>query len=142
MPRLSRWFVKAGLIYFVAALLLAAADALWAWLSPQRYDARVLYPVVLHFFMVGWIAQLIFGVAHWMFPRRSREAPRGNERVAVAVFATLNAGLLLRGIAEPAFTIAPSPLWRGTLLLSGLLQLSAAILFLLLLWPRVRGSRK
>ncbi len=139
MPKLSRWFVKGGLLYFVAALLLAVGDAIWAW-GGAHYDPRVLYPVFLHFFMVGWVAQLIFGVAHWMFPRRSKEAPRGDERVAWGVFVALNAGLLMRGIAEPAFTLSPAPIWSGMLFLSGVFQLAAAILFTGLLWPRIRGK--
>jgi hypothetical protein len=34
-------------------------------------------PVYLHLFMIGWVTQMIFGVAYWMFPRVSKENPRG-----------------------------------------------------------------
>jgi len=125
MPTLTRWFVRAGLLYLVAALvvglLLAAA--------PAAVPAG-LRPAHLHLFIVGWITQLIFGVAHWMFPRASRERPRGNESLGWAAFVLLNAGLLLRAAAEPLA-------WTGwPLVVSGVLQLLAALCWVALVWPR------
>jgi hypothetical protein len=40
--------------------------------------------VYVHLFVVGFVAQMIFGVAFWMFPRYSRDEPRGSERLALA----------------------------------------------------------
>jgi hypothetical protein len=58
MPPLTRWFIKAGLVYFVAALLVGmvlAAQAVW---NLPRI-ATTLGPVYFHLFMVGWVTQLI-----------------------------------------------------------------------------------
>ena len=72
-----------------------------------------LVPVYFHLLMVGWVTQLIFGVAFWMFPRYSKEKPRGREGLAWAMYASLNAGLLLRGLAEPMHSGAPSAFLGG-----------------------------
>lgn len=127
MPTLTRWFVRAGLLYLLAALatgvLLAAAPAT----APAG-----LRPAQLHLFIVGWITQLIFGVAHWMFPRASREQPRGREALGWAAFVLLNAGLLLRTVAEPM------ALGGWPLVASGVLQLAAAVSWVTHIWPRVK----
>ncbi len=128
MPRLTRWFVRAGLVYLVGALVLWTVVAL----RPGEVPAG-LRPTILHFFMVGWITQLIFGVAFWMFPRASARRVRGDERLGWAALLLLNLGLLLRAIAEPAGV-------TGLLLpLSALLQWAAGAAWVALIWPRVRG---
>jgi hypothetical protein len=40
-----------------------------------------LSPIFFHFFMVGWVTQMIFGVAFWMFPIINRDQPRGSHKV-------------------------------------------------------------
>ena len=137
MPYLSRWFVKAGMVYFLAALLLG-----WLLVMPgatERWPGLVtLSPVYFHLFMVGWVTQLIFGVAFWMFPRYSREKPRGNEGWVVLTFWMLNGGLLLRVVAEPLRGWRPEPVWAWMLAVSAWLQWLAGIVFVLYLWPRVK----
>lgn len=127
MPALTRWFIRAGMLYLLAALIISVGLAL----DPAGVPAG-LRPASLHLFVVGWITQLIFGVAHWMFPRASREHPRGREPLGWAAFWLLNAGLLLRAITEPADTPGP---W---LALSGGAQLAAALCWVGLIWPRVK----
>jgi hypothetical protein len=127
MPRLTRWFIRAGLSYLLVSLILGVALAI----RPADLPSG-LRPATFHLLVVGWLTQLIFGVAHWMFPRASREQPRGTEGLGWAAFALLNAGLLIRLVAEPA---GLTGFW---LPLAGLLQLSAAICWVLLIWPRVK----
>lgn len=83
MPTLTRWYVKTSLVYFVGALLagvLLAARAVW----PLPELAAGLSPVYFHMFLLGWITQLIMGIVLWMFPKYSKERPRGNEGLAMA----------------------------------------------------------
>lgn len=94
-----------------------------------------LRPTYLHLFIVGWISQLIFGVSHWMFPRASKEHPRGTEWLGWVAFWCLNAGLLLRAVAEP---MNPAATEGWTLVTSGLLQLIAGIAYVAHIWPRIR----
>lgn len=77
--------------------------------------------------MAGWVTQMIFGVTYWMFPILSRAKMRGDERPWRATFVLLNAGLLLRVAGK-------------LLVLSALFQWLAALLFLFITWPRVRGK--
>ncbi len=92
------------------------------------------YPTYLHLFTVGWLSNLIFGVAHWMFPRASAERPRGDVRLAWAGWGMLNTGLLLRFGSEGLLGAQ----FPAALLLSALLQLLAVWLWVVHLWPRVR----
>ena len=137
MPRLTRWFLKAGLLYLVAAaalgglMLLQSPLALPAWLL-------VLRPVYLHLFMVGWVTQLIFGIVFWMFPKLTRERPRGSERLGWVVFVMLNAGLLLRAVAEPLTTLRPDVSAGWLLVLAAILQLIACLGFVANTWGRVK----
>jgi hypothetical protein len=134
VPPLTRWLVKAALLYLIAALVLGVAMQLP---MAGRYPVlAVLWPTYLHVLVLGWLTQLIFGVAYWLFPRYSAERPRGSERLGWATFVLLNAGLLLRIVGEP---------WRAlgrggyaVLLVSAVTQLLAVWGFVLNTWPRVK----
>lgn len=135
MPAVTRWFLKAALVYFAIALLLGA---ILSTVSTTAALAHALRSVQLHLLTVGWITQMIFGVAHWMFPRHSRARPRGSERLAWAIFGFLNAGLLLRALAEPLHLLHAAAAWGAALTLAGLLQWLAAVGFAVNAWGRVR----
>jgi hypothetical protein len=89
--------------------------------------------------MVGWVTQLIFGVAYWMFPKASRVAPRGSDGLAWITFAQLNAGLVMRAIAEPELLKGPAAGWGALLAISALLQWGAGMTFIVNIWPQIRG---
>lgn len=137
MPLLTRWFIKASFLYLVAALLIGALVVARAPLDLLA-GLAALAPVYFHLFMVGWVSQLIFGVVYWMFPRYSRERPRGSERLAWAVFVLLNLGLLLRAVAEPLNALRPAPAWGWLVALSAVLQWLAGLAFAANSWPRVK----
>ncbi|MCI0393752.1 MAG: cbb3-type cytochrome c oxidase subunit I [Chloroflexi bacterium] len=139
MPTLTRWYVKSALAYLVAALLVGAMLAARSvWLLPAFLGG--FGPVYFHLFMVGWVTQLIFGIVFWLFPKFSKEQPRGREWLGWAVFGLLNAGLLLRVISEPANAQAPGGVWGWLLLLSAGLQWLAGLGFVANTWPRVHGG--
>jgi hypothetical protein len=134
MPALTRWFIRSGIVCLVAALLLAVlmqspAAARWGWL-------RVVWPTYLHLLVVGWLTQLIFGVAYWLFPRFSAASPRGSERLGWASLILLDLGLVLRLGGEPWAALGgpAAPL----LLAAAVLQLLGGWAFVLNTWPRVR----
>ena len=137
MPTLSRWHIKTGLIFFVFALLLSLGFRL----QPIFHLPEAIHnfrPIYYHALMVGWITQIIIGVSIWMFPRRSRQHPRGNEFLGWATYYTLNIGLLLRIISEPIITSYPSKLLAHMILISGFLQWLAAILYTANIWKRIK----
>jgi hypothetical protein len=137
MPAVTRWFIKAALAYFVAALLLGVVLAAPAVL-PVSPAIGVWGPVYVHLFMVGWVAQLIFGVVYWMFPRYSKEKPRSSEGLAVATFVLLNIGLVFRAIGEPIHSLRPAAPWGWLVALSAVLQWLAGMAFVVNTWARVK----
>lgn len=117
-----------------AFLALLAGLSLGAWAAGSG-RSPFLDPTVLHLLVVGWLTQMVFGVAFWLFPRFAPDRPRGWDWLGWVTFATLNSGLALRVVAEPALTLPG----RGSLLLaSGLLQAGASLGFVVNTWPRIR----
>ncbi len=137
MPPITRLFIKASLLYLVAALLVGLLLALRGLLNLLAIVGG-LTPVYFHLFMVGWVTQIIAGVAYWMFPKWSRQRPRGYDSLALATFWLLNAGLLLRVIAEPAQTVSVWPGWGWLIVAAALLQWLAGMAFVANTWPRVK----
>ncbi len=137
MPTLTRWTIRAALIYLVVGLVTGAlywANAQWSF-WPLLGS---LNPIYIHLLVVGWLTQLAIGVAYWMFPVIRKDNMRGDPRLAWAVFVMLNAGLILRAMFEPWRSLQPSDLNGIGLVLSALLQVIAGYLFVILCWPRVR----
>lgn len=137
MPTLTRWMIKTGLAYLAIALLcglLIAAQPVMGW-SPAL---TVLRPVFLHLLIVGWITQLIMGVAYWMFPKQTKERPRGNPSIGWWVFALLNIGLIIRAVAEPLTALQLSQASGIALAIAAVLQVAAGWLFVINTWSRVK----
>ncbi|HUF35406.1 MAG TPA: hypothetical protein VMN37_05615 [Gemmatimonadales bacterium] len=134
MPTLTRWFIRAGLVYLLASFLLGVFMQ-WPPAAGMPW-LRAAWPTYLHLLVVGWLTQLIFGVAYWLFPRYSAAAPRGSERLGWASILLLNLGLVLRIIGEPWAVLGgeTAPLLLG----SALAQLLAGWAFVANTWPRLR----
>ncbi len=135
MPPITRWFIKTALVYFVLALLVDLVIAFQGWLP---FSLPALFPIYIHLLAEGWLTFLIIGVALWMFPKFSREQPRGSERLNWAAYGLLNAGLLLRIIAEPLNTANPGGVAGWVLVASAVLQWSGGMAFVVNAWPRVK----
>lgn len=140
MPPLVRLYIRTAFVYFVAGFLLLALMALDGWLNIGRWFGAV-YLSQLHLLVVGWITQLSIGVAYWMFPRFLKQVdprPRGSDTLAWAVYICLNAGLVLRLVAEPFYRMSGQSWLAALVALSGVLQAAAAVGFGLLIWARIR----
>ena|SRR5215211_8063258 len=134
MPTLTRWLVKAALLWLVAGLLLGVAMQIPA--ISRSSLLRAAWPTYLHFLTVGWLLQLIIGVALWLFPRHSAARPRGREWLGWITFVFLNLGVMLRAIGEPGRALGHDA--TLPLLISAAAQLVAVGAFVLNIWPRVR----
>jgi len=137
MPLITRFLIKTALLCFVAALLCALLIALRPLINMPPVVSG-LTPVYFHLFMVGWVTQLIMGVVFWMFPKQSKEEPRGSERLAWITYLLLNSGLLLRIVAEPVQVVQPWAIWGWLLAISALLQWLAGVAFVANSWSRVK----
>ena len=137
MPPLTRLFVKTAFVFLVLALLSGLLITLRPLIAAIPWVSG-LTPVYFHLFMVGWVTQLIIGVAYWMFPKYTRAQPRGHDWLAWATYWLLNAGLMLRVVAEPALAANPLPLWSWLLVLSAACQWLGGMAFVVNTWPRVK----
>lgn len=137
MPTLTRWFIRLSLLHLVAALAMGALVAARAAVRLPPWVAA-LNPVYFHLFLVGWVTNLIFGVAHWMFPRATPQLPRGREELVWGAFLLLNGGLLLRALAEPLNTLQAGTLWGPLLALSAVMQWLGGLAFVVNVWGRVK----
>ncbi len=127
MPKLSRYFIKTAFFH----LLLGLGVSLFSSIQPSFAYLR---PVYIHLITIGWLSQLIMGVAYWMFPKFSKEAPRGNEKLSWLVYGLINLGLLFRAIGEGF----PSSGFDWMLVLSALCLFLAGWGFVLNSWGRVK----
>jgi hypothetical protein len=130
MPRLTRWYVRAALMYLLlgfslGALLLANKGlplhpALWAWL-----------PAHIEFLLMGWVVQMALGIAFWIAPRFWKPPRRGNITGVYLGFGLLNSGIWLV-VAGTALALSG---W--VLVLGRLFELLAAAAVASSLWPRI-----
>ena len=136
MPVEARWLIKTALVYLAAGLALALVRAgQSAGLVPG--SGAQLWLAQLHFLTVGWLTQLIFGVAYWLFPVPGDSAAASPALIWTA-YGALNLGLLLRLGAEPA--VLSEGLRAGGLVASTALQWGASLLFVAHFWSRVRSK--
>lgn len=118
--------------------------AMGSWMlitqATRGYGPGPPWPVLhAHLLLVGFLLLLIFGIAFWMFPRV------GGQRVRAEMgwisFALVNAGILLRLLAEPLADGARGPaVWRTLLGIAAVLPVLGAVAFGLAIWPRVRAA--
>lgn len=135
MPPITRWFIKTSLVYLVLALL---TGILIAAQGPLKLPGGALFPVYFHLLAEGWITFLIIGIAFWMFPKFSREKPRGYDSLGWLSYACLQSGLLLRAISEPLNSLHPGQGWGWALVASAILQWLGGMAFFANTWPRVK----
>ncbi|PKD44442.1 NnrS family protein [Rhodohalobacter barkolensis] len=138
MPTTSRWFIKAGVIYFVLGITLVFLDEI-----PLMSSKLSLLPIYLHMLVMGWITQLIIGVSVWMFPRKHRDKKRRESILVWATFWTLNIGLILRFLSEPFIPLLKDgKVIQISIVVSALLQWIAVILYTIEIWPRLQNRKK
>jgi hypothetical protein len=150
MPATSRVYARASLLYLMLGAVLGALLMINRWL-PLGAWVYALKASHVQFLIIGWLTQLILGVAWWLFPplksgirpdgtpARRGQAQRGSEPLFWATFALLNAGILLRGLGGPLRAWTPAGWLEGASGLSGLFLLAAAVAFVLNVWARVRA---
>ncbi len=128
MSRISIWFVRAALVHFglgatVGAWRLAASGGA---LPPMPFALRSLH---VEGMLLGWVCQLAFGVALWIFPFSDRGS---TDRRLWAAWGLLNGGIV--GVVGAQWGVLPSlqVVGRGA-------EVGAGLLVLWVLWPRVRA---
>ena len=125
MPRVSAWLVRISLCHLVTGFGIGAV-LLTSKGVQLSIDPWALRPLHMEMLLVGWMIQLVMGVAIWVFPRSLlRRAPRRSTITAWAALALINVGVLLAGCG-------------GSLLAAGrVAEIGAAASFAIHLWGRV-----
>jgi len=142
LPVESRRFAKAALVFLLLTFLAGAAFTI------ARGAGIAVPPIVAaehgHAGLVGFLVNIVIGVALWMLPLNRERFPSTQGRYprwAPAVcFWLLNGGLVVRLVAEPAYVLAihTSPL-ATVLDLAALAQAAAIVIFIAIAWQRVRA---
>jgi heme/copper-type cytochrome/quinol oxidase subunit 1 len=132
LPRLSRWLIRASLLYLFVGFTLGAL-ILVQKAVPYRATLYRLVPAHIEFLLLGWVVQLIMGVAFWILPRFGSGPRRGNVTWVWVSFMLLNAGVLAAGMGT-ALAAAPAIVTGGRAA-----ELGAAIAFAVHAWPRVKA---
>ena len=140
MPKISRQFVLCALAYLIAALAALLLQSVPGLALPEPLGGVVRsLPVHVHLLTLGWLTQLIFGIAYWMLPVVSRERGRGSPLPMVVAFVALNVGLPIRVALEP--TLLPGPPFgvaHYAMGFSALLLAVAGVAFAVHIVPRVK----
>ena len=130
MPPLSRWFIRASLVYLIFGFTLGGLllsnkglgfyPPIWRWL-----------PAHIEFLFLGWMVQVVLGIAYWILPRLTGSAPHGDERLAFIAFVMLNLGICLI-VAQSIFLV------EGLSLVGRISESLGAVLFLAAVWQRIK----
>lgn len=147
MPAAARVVIKTSIACLALGAVLGALLLINRWL-PLGAAIPYLRVAHVHLLLVGWLSQLIVGVAWWLFPplapaagdrpARQGQALRGSEPLLWATYVLLNAAVVLRAVADPLYSVTRAAPWGGLVALSGLCLALAALLFVANLWGRVR----
>ena len=136
MPRAARWLIRLSLVYLALGFTLGAL-LLFNKGIPLVPGVPRLLPAHIEFLLVGWLIQLVMGVATWIFPRFG--VPRsayGSEAASWVAFALLNGGVWLVAVGTVR-AAGPGDMWP---LIGRLAEVTGALLFALNIWRRVRAS--
>lgn len=145
MPHQTRLFVKTGLVYL--ALTFALGGILLFLEAVGRPAPYIIGVEHAHLGEVGWLVNIVIGIALWMLPLNRERFPATQGRYPSALvyvcFALLNGGLALRLLAEPWFALAGRPpLAALALILAAIAQPAAIALFVIVAWQRVRAPSR
>jgi len=142
VPIESRLFIKTALVALVLAFSAGAALAI---ASSVGVAVSPIWAIEhAHLAFVGWLVNIVIGIALWMLPLARERYPRTAGRyppwAPMTVYALLNGGLALRIVSEPF--LATGAVARTALFVSAVAQLAAILLFAYVAWQRVRGPAR
>jgi hypothetical protein len=132
VPRLSRWYIRASLLYLAAGVTLGMLLLVHKGIPLHPALWRILPPHI-EFLLLGWTLQLAMGVMFWSLPRFQHGPERGNEALAWWAFGLLNVGV---GLVSVGWVLGV-PGWLP--FLGRVIEAAAAIAFAAHAWPRVKS---
>ena len=142
MHTLVRRYIKTAIVFLAVGL------AIGTWMMIRR-ELFAKYPTPYeisahtHAVFVGFVMELILGVALWLFPRPAKDDSHYRPELITAAYWLLTIATATRIAGELARPSVSSLALRVVVALSGVAQATAILLFFGTMWSRVRplGSR-
>ena len=126
------------MVCLVAAMALGLVMALPS--SPVMFGPW--FAPYIHLLVLGWATQMIFGVGLWMFPRKTPLNLAKTPWLEWLCFWSLNLGLAIRAVAEPAIAQQRTEVAAGAAVASAALQLLSVLCFAVVVWPRITAGAR
>lgn len=138
MHSLVRRYIKTA----IAFLALGLAIGVWMIVRRELYSAYATpfeTSAHTHALLVGFVMEMILGVALWLFPRPEKGNVRYSPRAAEAAYWLLTVGTAARVAGELARPFSVSLVLRWLIVLCGIAQTVGLLLFFHTMWPRIRA---
>jgi cbb3-type cytochrome oxidase subunit 1 len=135
---LVRRYIKTAIAFLGVGILLGG------WMLVRR-ELEGIAPTAYetsahtHALFVGFVIEMILGVALWLFPRPHKDDTRYSPRAAEAAYWLLTAGTAARVAGEIARDSFDGIALRWTVVCSGLAQIAGIALFFFTMWSRIRA---
>jgi|SRR5690348_4308551 heme/copper-type cytochrome/quinol oxidase subunit 1 len=137
MHSLVRRYIKTAIAFLAAGLgiglwMLVRRELYGRFASPFETSAHT------HALLVGFMMEMICGVALWLFPRPEKGDARYRPALAESAYWLLTIGTAVRVAAELARPAAALLALRWTIVLCGAAQTAGLLLFFYTMWSRIR----
>jgi hypothetical protein len=134
MPKVSVWLIRTALVHVLSGAVLGAFYFSFKAVGWPLF-ALSHRPVHVEQMLIGWMVQLVIGVAFWILPRPEGHDPSAHGGLMWTVYGLLNGGLL-------AAALGGDPSLPAALAVAGRVAEAAAVmLFGLHAWNRQRPYR-
>ena len=129
MSKITVWFIKSALVYFMLAVILGLHMAVSGTTYPYM-------PIHAHFNLLGWMSMMIYGVGYHILPRFSGK-PIYSEKIAEWQFWLANVGLI--GMALGWMVRS----WQGDssmLLIFAIVEAVSSVMFVVNMFKTIKAA--
>ena len=129
MSKITVWFIKCALVYFLLAIVLGLHMAVSGTTYPYM-------PIHAHFNLLGWMSMMIYGVGYHILPRFSGK-PLYSEKIAEWQFWLANVGLIGMAIGWMVRS------WQGDssmLLIFAIVEAVSSVMFVVNMFKTIKAA--
>ena len=138
MYTLVRRYIKTAIIFLAAGIALGG----WMLVSRElhgRPPTEYQTSAHTHLIFVGFVMEMILGVALWLFPRPHKDDTRYSPRLVNVAYWLVTVGTAIRAAGELARASEDGAALRWLIVCSGLAQIGGLGLFFYTMWSRIRA---